>query len=248
MKNKLMKIADLILKAKYAVAFTGAGISVESGIPSFRGKEGIWNKYDPSILEIDSFTRKPEKSWPLIRKLFYGPFNAAEPNPAHVFLAQLEKAGKLEAIITQNIDNLHHRAGSRNIIEYHGNSRQLICMSCGARYDAAEKIRESEVPRCGCGGLCKPDFTFFGEAIHASAVERALEASERCDLMILVGTTGEVYPAALIPRAAKKRGAVIVEINPDFSAYTLEITDHFLPLGAVKAAQELSPLLDLRAE
>lgn len=157
--------AALIRGAKYLTAFTGAGISVESGIPPFRGDDGLWSQYDPRMLELGFFLAHPEKAWPVIKEIFYDHFGRAKPNKAHCVLAQLEAAGKLRVLITQNIDNLHFAAGSRSIVEFHGNSRLLLCLHCGTRVEARADLLTALPPRCPCGGLYKPDFVFFGEEI-----------------------------------------------------------------------------------
>jgi NAD-dependent deacetylase len=140
-------------------------------------------------------------------------------------------------LITQNIDNLHFLAGSRNVAEFHGNSRQLLCVSCGARVDADPRLLERLPPRCACGGLYKPDFIFFGEGIPPRAHAMAEQAAGNTDLMIVIGSTGEVYPAALIPRQAADHGAKIVEINPEPSGFTEAIADIHLRLRAGEALE-----------
>jgi len=234
--------ASLIRNAKYLTAFTGAGISVESGIPPFRGDGGLWNTYDPRMLELEYFLANPQNAWPVIKEIFYDHFGKAKPNDAHLALATLEKhgagpdgLGQLKCVITQNIDNLHYIAGSRAIVEFHGNSRLLLCLDCGKRVEAATELLRKLPPRCACGGLYKPDFIFFGEGIPPQAHERSEEEARRTDVMLVVGSTGEVYPAALVPRWAKKAGAKIIEINPDESEFTRSITDIHIPLKAAEA-------------
>jgi len=246
MKNDSLieKAADAMMKASYLSAFTGAGISVESGVPPFRGENGLWNSYDPSVLELSFFRRYPEKCWPVIREIFYDHFSQAKPNAAHLLLAELEERGMLKALITQNIDDLHYRAGSRRIIEYHGNSRQLICSSCGTKSEVTDEIISRLPARCDCGGIYKPDFVFFGEAIPAGAMKASQEAAYATDCMVLIGTTGEVYPAAMLPQIASRRGAVIIEINPAPSNYTDTITDIYLPMKAVEAGERLRNFID----
>jgi NAD-dependent deacetylase len=229
------KAASLIRAAKHLTAFTGAGISVESGIPPFRGEGGLWNRYDPRMLELDYFLAHPEKSWPILREIFYDHFGKAKPNRAHEVLAAWEARGLLKVLITQNIDNLHYLAGSRNVAEFHGNSRQLLCLSCDARVEADPRLLERLPPRCSCGGLFKPDFIFFGEGIPPQAYEKARAAAARTDLMLVIGSTGEVYPAALIPREAAEHGAKIIEVNPEPSGFTGAITDIHIPLRAGEA-------------
>ncbi len=234
-QEALRASASLIRSARYLTAFTGAGISVESGIPPFRGPGGLWGKYDPRTLELDYFLAHPEKAWPVIREIFYDNFGAARPNAAHLALARLETAGTLKVLITQNIDNLHYLAGSRNIVEFHGNSRKLLCLSCGARRDAEPEMLVNLPPRCPCGGIYKPDFIFFGEGIPPEAHARSMEAAGRTDVMLVVGSTGEVYPAALVPARARDAGAKIIEVNPRASEFTASVTDIHIPLKAAEA-------------
>jgi NAD-dependent deacetylase len=234
-QEQVRSAASLIRSARYLTAFTGAGISVESGIPPFRGEGGLWSKYDPRMLELDYFLAHPETAWPVIREIFYDHFGKAKPNKAHEVLAAWETRGLLKVLITQNIDNLHYLAGSRNVAEFHGNSRQLLCLSCGARVDADPRLLERLPPRCPCGGLYKPDFIFFGEGIPPQAYEQAQAAAARTDLMLVIGSTGEVYPAALIPRQAADHGAKIIEVNPEPSSFTDTIADIHVPLKAGEA-------------
>ena len=237
--------AAAIRGARYLTAFSGAGISVESGIPPFRGEGGIWNKYDPSILDLDLFRRHPERSWPAIREMFTCFLGAdgrppAQPNAAHRTLAEWEEAGRLQTTITQNIDGLHAAAGSRKLVEYHGHCRSLTCLDCGRELPLDAETTRAEVPRCACGGLLKPDFTFFGEDIPLAAAEAAEAAAQRTDCMILVGTSGVVYPAAAVPVRARRNGATIVEVNPEPTDYTGRIVDVFLPLKAGEAFGRLA--------
>jgi NAD-dependent deacetylase len=158
--------ADAILNSKYLVGFTGAGISVECGIPPFRGDSGIWNKYDPALLTIGQFMAEPERSWPAIIELFYDSMKGKEPNDCHHLLANLEAKGQLKALVTQNIDNLHQLAGNKAVHEFHGNTQRLVCLECGDIVTVAETDLTKFPPRCKiCEGLLKPDFIFFGEPI-----------------------------------------------------------------------------------
>lgn len=246
LEKSIKEAADAIRRASYCTAFTGAGISVESGVPPFRGENGLWNTYDPSILELGYFHRNPEKSWPVIKEIFYNYFPKARPNPGHELLADMEEKGILKAVITQNIDDLHYRAGSRNVIEFHGNSRHLVCTSCGKKVDVSEEIIADVPPRCECGGIYKPDFIFFGESIPGDALRESEEAADKSDCMILIGTTGEVYPAAMIPQIASRKGARIIEINPEPSNYTGDITDIYIPAKAGEAGERLGKALGLK--
>lgn len=245
MDSSTERAAELILGSKYLAVFTGAGISVESGVPPFRGKDGIWSRYDPSFLEIGRFRREPERCWPLIKKLFYDFFGCAVPNPAHNILARWQKSGLIKDIITQNIDNLHTLAGSERVWEFHGNSRLLVCMKCQERFQKEDIDLESLPPFCGnCGGLLKPDFIFFGEEIPVPASNGAFHAAERCDTMMIIGSTGEVVPAAMIPWIAKNHGAQIIEINPEISTFTGKITDIHLRGTASEVLLQLDGIID----
>jgi NAD-dependent deacetylase len=230
MSNQTLQQAVQIIKnAKHLVAFTGAGITAESGIPTFRGKGGIWDQYDPIILDINYFTKHPEKAWPHIKDMFYNVIDKAQPNAAHKVLADWEKQGLLKSIITQNIDNLHQKAGSKNVIEYHGNTRDLVCMSCGAVTPVKEADMSQNPVTCPkCGGVLKPDFVFFGEPIPPKAAETSLIETQLADVYLVIGTTGIIMPASLLPYEAKKNGALIIEINVTASNYTNTITDIFL--------------------
>jgi len=242
MEEKIfIEVAQQIKKAARVAAFTGAGISVESGIPPFRGENGIWNTYDPSNLDIRYFLSQPEKAWSVIQEIFYHRINNARPNAAHIALAQMEAYGFLQSVITQNIDNLHQKAGNLTVIEYHGNSQRLICLKCGSLYEVSPAILENIPPRCErCNTILKPDFVFFGEPIPIKAHQRALEETRTSDLWLLVGTSGEVYPAASLPFEAKKNNKVIVEINVEPTNFTTQISDYFLQ---GKAAQILPRIL-----
>lgn len=243
----LRQAADLIAGACHLTAFTGAGISVESGIPPFRGPGGVWEKYDPDILDLDVFIHHPERSWPAIRALFTsflgtGDRPAAEPNLAHRTLARWEAAGRLKCTITQNIDGLHAAAGSHELVEYHGHCRTLTCLACGKRYPLVETLPPPPtIPLCpACHGLLKPDFIFFGEGIPVEAMMRGEREARATDCMILVGTSGVVYPAAGLPPLARSHGAAIIEINPVPTPYLRQgVTTLFIPMGAVDAFKAL---------
>ena len=224
------KAATLIKNARSAVAFTGAGISVESGIPTFRGKDGLWSRYDPKILDIDYFQAHPKESWQTIKEIFYNYMgDHAKPNRAHRFLAGLENQGTLKGVITQNIDNLHQEAGSRNVIEFHGTAQTLLCMQCNEAYDFRSIDLSQLPPLCPkCSGVLKPDFVFFKEPIPEKAYEASIELTQNADLYIIIGTTGEIMPASQIPYLAKQ--ANVIEINIEPSTYTSTITDLFLEI------------------
>lgn len=240
----MKQAAEWITKSKHLCAFTGAGISVESGIPAFRGEDGIWNEYDPDILDINNYLHDPETTWPIIRKLFYQFFTEALPNAAHRLISDLESRGILKAVITQNIDNMHQEAGSKNVIEYHGNSYWMVCTECGERTEFDVKLLSSDVPRCEKDkAVLKPDFVFFAEAIPEKAAHNAVVEAGKTDIMLMIGTTGEVMPASMLPRMAKNAGAKIIEINTEKSLYTDDITDIFLQGKAGEVSESLMELL-----
>ncbi|MDD3148489.1 MAG: NAD-dependent deacylase [Candidatus Riflebacteria bacterium] len=222
--------ARMILDAKRVCAFTGAGISVESGIPPFRGKGGLWNTRNPQFIEIGYFFQNPEDSWRQIKEIFYDSFGLAKPNEAHRALAELEGHGIVNAVITQNIDNLHQEAGSRVVHEFHGTTNRLICLDCHKTFvksDISFARMPPECPNCVIG-LIKPDFVFFGEDIPEAVRTQSFAEAEKSDVFIVIGTTGEVMPACMIPYLARENGAQIIEINISPSAFTSGTTDVFL--------------------
>lgn len=221
--------ARVLKNAACAIASTGAGISVESGIPDFRGPHGIWTKYPPDeYATIDAFMANPEKVWGLWREIG-ATFLDCQPNPGHRALAELERLDRLHAVITQNVDNLHQLAGSAKVVEYHGNARRLTCLKCRARvpYEPGSTVYPP-VPTCACGGLLKPDVVMFGEMIPKHAMFEAEVFAQKCDVVIVVGTSAQVFPAAELPFAAKQRGAYIIEANIERTDFTETITDAFL--------------------
>lgn len=239
------KSAKLITESTRTIAFTGAGISVESGIPPFRGENGLWNKYDPATFDISYFLKYPEKSWEVMRDIFYNLFGTVKPNAAHYALAEMEKRELLHAVITQNIDNLHSDAGSSTVYEFHGALRKLQCMGCSKTIRVEDADLSNLPPLCEkCGGLLKPAAVFFGESIPGHAHSKSFMEAERADLFILVGTTGEVAPANMIPRMAKQYGAKIIEINTCKSEYTDSVTDFFLQGRATRVLEELMDEID----
>ena len=240
MTDKIKQAAELIKKSKYTTAFTGAGISVESGIPPFRGENGLWNKYDPQVLDLEFFYSNPMPAWQAIKEIFYDFFGNAKPNDAHLGLAKLEQLGLLKSVITQNIDNLHQEAGNTTIYEFHGNSKRLVCNDCDAQYVFEEKFLDKIPPECPeCGYILKPDFIFFGESIPELAYSKSVEEANAADVFIIIGTTGEVVPAAYIPQMAKQSGASIIEINKNPSNYTDVTSDIYLEGNATEIMNEL---------
>lgn len=215
----IRKAADLLRSAKKAVALTGAGISTPSGIPDFRSPQaGVWENVDPmEVATIYSFMRKPEAFYEWIRPLA-DTVRSAKPNPAHVALAQMEAAGYLDAIITQNIDMLHTRAGSRRVHEVHGHMREATCIQCYQVVEAEpyiDKLVESgEVPRCpACGGTLKPNVVLFGEQLPADVLLAAERAARTCDVMLVAGSSLLVSPVADLPQVALSSGAHLILVN-----------------------------------
>ncbi|RLB06988.1 MAG: RNA polymerase subunit sigma [Deltaproteobacteria bacterium] len=240
--NLLDQAADIIIKGKFNIALTGAGISVESGIPDFRSKGGLWTKYDPSeYATIEAFKRDPEKVWKMIKEMDEL-LEKAKPNKAHIGLADLEKMGLLHGIITQNVDNLHQEAGSSNVIEYHGTSKTLSCLWCGRRYKKEEK-RGEYPPKCECGRILKPDIVFFGEPIPQDAMAQSFQMASKADVLLVIGTSAVVSPANTIPSIAKQNGAKIIEINKESTWLTDSVTDIFLQGSAGKIISELVDII-----
>ena len=233
MEDLIKQAADDLANSRNVVALTGAGISTESGIPPFRGKGGLWEKFDPmEIAHIDAFMRDPARVWTLLVKEMKEIVDTARPNDGHRGLAKLEQMGKLKTVITQNIDGLHQAAGNTDVIEFHGTFAWQRCMDCTQKYETA-KVDISEIPpRCSCGGTLRPDAVFFGEMIPQDAMWRSRQAAADCDLMLVVGTSAVVQPAALMPLYAKQSGAKVVEINPERTPLTHEVSDYLIKGGA----------------
>ena len=215
----IKRAAQLIFSAEYVLALTGAGVSVESGIRPFRGPGGIWTERgEPPMDGYRRFMADPKAYWENRTKPGRSGgsrYREAKPNPGHKALAELEEMGHLKWLITQNVDNLHTEAGSRNVLEIHGNSRKLRCTSCNARFPR-EGFDFSELPpKCPvCGGMVKGDTVMFGEPIPSDVLNRCFEESRRSDCMLVVGTSAVVHPAASLPLIVKRNGGVLIEVNP----------------------------------
>ncbi|MBA7601491.1 NAD-dependent protein deacetylase [subsurface metagenome] len=215
-------VAEMVLQAKKLVVFTGAGVSTESGISDFRSPGGIWDRFDPSELNYQTFMASEagrEKYWQFSRAL-WPEIAGAEPNPGHHAIAELHRLGRLDCVITQNIDNLHQRAGvpEAKVIELHGTMKWVNCLECGQRYPR-EQIQArldagTKVPRCdGCGGIMKPATVSFGQPMPEQETRQAEAVAAACDLFLSVGSSLVVYPAAQMPLIAKENGARLVIIN-----------------------------------
>lgn len=213
----LAKLAELIRTRQPCVVLTGAGISTESGIPDFRSPTGIWAEYDPmEYATIGAFRRDPVKVWEFYA-LRFEVLTRAEPNAGHVALAELERRGLVEAIVTQNIDGLHARAGSQDVLEVHGSIRTAVCLDCGERVSLDEVVsalRDHPAPPCPrCGAILKPDVVMFGELLPAAAMERAIELAQHAGLLLVVGSSLEVYPVASLPEETLATGGALAIVN-----------------------------------
>ncbi len=225
----IQRAAKDILHSKKTIAFTGAGISVESGIPDFRSAQGLWQKYDPEeYAHIHAFYSNPDKVWLMLKEMF-SLIMAAKPNPAHIGLAELERMGLLSSVITQNVDGLHQSAGNTNVIEFHGTHRTLSCLNCSTKIEGTSLTLKDLPPRCSrCSSLLKPDVVFFGEPIPWEAQIMSSKESKSCSAVLVIGTSAVVYPAATIPITAKERGAIVIEINTEPTPLTNQISDYLI--------------------
>ncbi len=229
-----MDLTDVLEGASRIVAFTGAGVSTESGVPDFRSPGGIWTRYDPRTFDFDSFVDDAacrRLSWQMRREFFAGP---VEPNPAHRALARLEQAGRSDGVITQNIDRLHQRAGSRRVVELHGTATEVMCIGhapaygtpdgCGFRDDTSWVFRRLDAgdddPLCPhCGGLVKSATVSFGQMLFPGVVDQATELVRGCDVLLAIGSSLQVYPAAALPLEAVSSGAALVIVNDEPTPY-----------------------------
>jgi len=220
MSDKITRISGLVAGSNKIVVFTGAGVSTESGIPDFRSPGGIWSRFDPDEFTIQKFISSPEtrrKQWRFL--IESGLITDALPNRAHLAVSELEKMGKLRCVITQNIDNLHQKAGNEpgRVFELHGTMGWARCMDCRTRFSLdsiMQKLPEVDyLPECECGGMLKPDVVFFGESLPERTLQAAIVHARSCDLFIVIGSSLVVYPAAYLPLYAVEAGAKLVIIN-----------------------------------
>lgn len=255
MNELFKKAADIIANARNLVVLTGAGISTESGIPDFRSPGGLWTKVDPGEFSIDRFLQNPARFWKMsldLKKSGEFDLASASPNAAHYALANMENNGMVKCVITQNVDNLHQRAGSIEVVEFHGNLLRAICMKCKT-LEPIEKVEQriasgqQETPRCNlCGGLLKPDAVFFGEPIPSKALMVSQIQSQKCDALLVIGTSLQVFPAAEIPIRAKMKSpsATVIEINREPSALHTQVTDLLLLGSAGEILSEIQTILN----
>ncbi|KPU63004.1 NAD-dependent protein deacylase [Thermococcus sp. EP1] len=226
--------AKLITHSRFLIAFTGAGISAESGVPTFRDKGGLWEKYKiEDVATPEAFKRNPGLVWEFY-KMRMQLMKNARPNSAHLALTELENMGILKAVITQNIDNLHKMAGTKTVIELHGNIYSVKCSNCEYKENLLETrkldefLREEEIPKCPkCRSFIRPDVVWFGESLPQGTLQKAFKLAERADVCLVIGTSGQVFPAAYIPYIVKDSGGYVIEINPKESGIT-PIADLFL--------------------
>ncbi len=254
MNLEIKKAAEFLLNSKFAIAFTGAGVSQESGIPTFRDPGGIWDMVSPEEFGtpqglLSSVMRNPEKVKNFLKKSLETMFSA-KPNKGHIAIAQLEEEGIIKWVITQNIDNLHQFAGSKNVIEFHGNLYRWRCINCmkAKKMEKDEfialtsKILEIEpfnfgfllemLPKCECGGIMRIDVVLFGEPVKD--LDRGFKIASEADVVLVLGTSGVVYPAALVPRIVSERGGKVIEINPHSPGYKA-IADVYINLSFASA-------------
>ena len=220
MRDNIRSIVSVIKSCKHVVAFTGAGISAESGIPTYRGEDGLWTKYDPNLYaNVNYFRQNPSYYWSFFKEVRYPMIKRVKPNQAHLALAEIEAWGHLKTVITQNIDGLHQEAGSSAVIELHGTTRTIYCVECAEEYsmdEASQKLETGIPPLCSkCRGILRPAVVFFGETLDPQVLDMAYEEATSCDFLLVVGSSLVVYPAADIPIRAKQGGATLAIINKD---------------------------------
>jgi NAD-dependent deacetylase len=242
MRDLIERAAADLKNSRYAIVLTGAGMSTESGIPDFRGPKGIWTTDKAAEAKAYEryglFLNDPKSYWEEMRGekgthgAFYSDLRKAEPNPGHRALAELEELGLVKCVITQNIDGLHVKAGSKNVVEYHGSVLKLRCPTCGLRCGFEEVSFEKLPPYCNCGGVLKYDVVHFREPIPFDVMERAEKEALECDLVLICGTSAVVYPFANLPRMAKlgrRSGVTIIEINAEPTPLTSEgVSDYII--------------------
>jgi len=209
------RCAERLRAARRVTVLTGAGVSAESGVPTFRGPEGLWKTFRPEELATpEAFARDPKLVWEWYdwrrQKV-----SRCKPNPAHLSLVRLEKAKVDFTLVTQNVDGLHHAAGSQNVVEVHGDIWRLRCSSCEFVEENRQVPLPEIPPRCACGRLLRPDVVWFGEPLPEAEIQKAASAASRAEVMLVVGTSSLVYPAASLPRLARESGAAVFEINAE---------------------------------
>lgn len=215
-QQRLDALSAQLLASKNCYVVSGAGVSVASGIPDFRSDSGLWSRFPPREYGcIDAFVSDPDKVWEMFRVVGER-LAQSKPNPAHEVLARLERRGFVKGVVTQNIDGLHQAAGSRKVLDIHGNARILHCLGCGNEYSMwrrARSIRQGKTPRCRCGNALKPKVVLFGEHLSCGLIDQARAWMREADLLLVIGTSAEVAPASDLPVLARAHGAKIYEFN-----------------------------------
>jgi NAD-dependent deacetylase len=241
MSNKISvsrALESLLSKETKVVVLTGAGISAESGVPTFRGEDGLWKKFHPEELAtLEAFMANPQLVWEWYeyrRKII----EEIKPNPGHLALVEFQNYFEKFNLVTQNVDGFHQQAGSKNVVELHGNIKRNKCVRCGAKYKTLEKTMQGILPKCVCGGNIRPDVVWFGEMLPQDALNYAFRVSSDCDLFFSIGTSAVVHPAASLPLIAKRNGAYVVEVN----IKPTEIS-HLIDESLMGKAGEIMPLL-----
>ena len=241
--TQVEQLQQLVNQSRRIVAFTGAGCSTESGVPDFRSVDGLyrqtWNYPPEEILSHEFFLQHPEEFYRFYRAKMLFPH--AQPNPAHRKLAQLEAAGRLSAVITQNIDGLHQQAGSKRVLELHGSVHRNFCMDCGKPYPLDAILKTEGLPRCSCGGLIKPDVVLYGECLDDRVLEQSIRELERADLLLVGGTSLSVYPAAGLLRYFRGSHLVLINKTPTDRDRDAQLVIA-QPIGQVLEQLEVLPL------
>ncbi len=264
--NNFEKAAQIIKNSKHTIVFTGAGISAESGIPTFRGKGGLYEKVSSTVFDLDYFFAENRKCWYLLLKFILIPLLEAKPNDAHYSITELQNKGYIKTVITQNIDILHEKAGNQQVLKFHGTSDKFKCINCGKDFllndfideEKLEFIKNDKVegdidykiynsfkePRCNsCGSIIKPQIVFFKEGIPEDVLNKSFYNAQIADCILIIGTSGVVYPAAMIPQIVHRNNGKIIEINAEPTFYTKSITDIFFEGFASKIMKEICSLV-----
>jgi NAD-dependent deacetylase len=239
------RLAELLRERQPCVVLTGAGISTESGVPDFRSPEGIWARYDPAeVAHVDALRREPARVWEFYALRLEG-LGGAEPNEGHRALAELEQQGWIQAIVTQNVDGLHQRAGSREVVEVHGSLREAECVHCGIRVPMADALAQLPLPPCPeCGEVLKPGVVMFGELLPAHAIERALRLAAEARLLVVVGSSLEVHPVAALPGETLAAGGELAILNRGATPWDSR-AELVLAAGAGETLRALAAALDM---
>lgn len=232
--TRAREAAELLSDRLPAMVVTGAGISVESKIPPFRGPGGLWEKYDPyEYGHVETFKQNPERTWKMLREIIEGSIGSL-PNEAHLAIARMEEKGWAHPVVTQNVDGLHRLAGTKDLLEVHGDARKIYCPQCGRKEILEETTWKDFSIKCICGKIKRPDIVFFGEQLPEQPIQKAfMKAHEGVDIVV-IGTSGVVQPVASIPYIAKSNGGRIIEINPEVTDITATCSDiHIQALATV---------------